>query len=193
MPTNPPDHLNNIERALIDKLRSGTSTTSTGSTNAWAADGSDVTVYGQYPTTDDVSYPSIITEMVANGLEQQFMGQKLTNNAGTEARGELYGVGFNIHIMVDRDSSITVTNTTSGGDVAQPYRERRLLNYIMLNCANVLMDLDFSNITKGATGTPAATEVDQRMFSGFRDLAYNPELELWMATASMVIVFKNSR
>jgi hypothetical protein len=191
MPTNPPDHLNNIERALIDKLRTGTYRTATSTATAWAD--TDVTVYGQYPTTDDVGYPAIITEMVANGTEQQFMGQKLTNNAGTEARGELYGVGFNIHIMVDRDSSITITNTTSGGDVAQPYRERRLLNYLMLNCANILMDIDFSHITKGATGTPAATEVDQRMFSGFRDLAYNPELELWMATASMVVVFKNSR
>ena len=191
MPTNPPDHLNNIERALIDKLRLGTYRTATSTATAWS--NGDVTVYGQYPTTDDVNYPSIITEMVANGMEQQFMGQKLTNNAGTDARGELYGVGFNIHIMVDSESSITVTNTTSGGDVAQPYRQRRLLNYLMLNCANILMDLDFSNITKGATGTPAATEVDQRMFSGFRDLAYNPDLDLWMATASMVVVFKNSR
>ena len=191
MPTNPPDHLNNIERALIDKLRLGTYRTATSTATAWAD--TDVTVYGQYPSTDDVNYPSIITEMVANGMEQQFMGQKLTNNAGTDARGELYGVGFNIHIMVDSESSITVTNTTSGGDVAQPYRQRRLLNYLMLNCANILMDLDFSDITKGATGTPAATEVDQRMFSGFRDLAYNPDLDLWMATASMVVVFKNSR
>tara|TARA_R100000995_G_scaffold8493_1_gene3674 strand:+ start:358 stop:936 length:579 start_codon:yes stop_codon:yes gene_type:complete len=192
MPTNPPDHLNNIERALIDKLRTGTYTTTTGSATAWSS--GDVTVYGQYPTTDDVNYPSIITEMVANGMEQQFMGQKLTNNAGTDARGELYGVGFNIHIMVDSESSIDVTNTIAGpSDATQPYRERRLLNYLMLNCANVLMDLDFSNITKGAIGTPAATEVDQRMFSGFRDLAYNPELDLWMATASMVVVFKNSR
>ena len=145
MPTNPPDHLNNIERALIDKLRLGTYTTTTGSATAWAD--TDVTVYGQYPTTDDVNYPSIITEMVANGMEQQFMGQKLTNNAGTDARGELYGVGFNIHIMVDSDSSISITNTTSGGDIAQPYRERRLLNYLMLNCANILMDLDFSALT----------------------------------------------
>lgn len=191
MPTNPPDHLNNIERALIDKLRSGTYNTRTGTDTAWSA--TDVTVYGQFPTTDDVSYPAIITEMVANGMEQQFMGQRLTNNDGNASHGELYGVGFNIHIMVDRDSSITVTNTTTGGDIAQPYRERRLLNYLMLNCANILMDLDFATITKGAVGTPAATEVDQRMFSGFKDLAYNPELDLWMATASLVVIFKNSR
>ena len=192
MPTNPPDHLNNIERALIDKLRSGTYNTRTGTDTAWSD--TDVTVYGQFPTTDDVSYPAIITEMVANGMEQQFMGQRLTNNDGNASHGELYGVGFNIHIMVDRDSSIDVTNTIAGpSDVTQPYRERRLLNYIMLNCANILMDLDFATITKGAVGTPAATEIDQRMFSGFKDLAYNPELDLWMATASLVVVFKNSR
>ena len=182
MPTNPPDHLNNIERALIDKLRTGTYTTTTGSATAWSS--GDVEVYGQYPTTDDVHYPSIITEMVANGMEQQFMGQKLTNNAGTDARGELYGVGFNIHIMVDSESSITVTNTTSGGEVAQPYRERRLLNYLMLNSANVLMDVDYNATT---------TEVVERHFTGFTDIGYNPELEIWAAMATMVIVFKNNR
>ena len=191
MPTNPPDHLNNIERALIDKLRLGTYVTTSGAGNAWAS--SDVTVYGQFPTTDDVSYPCLIVEMVANGIETQFMGQNLTNNAGTAAKGELYGIGFNIYIMVDRASSITITNTTSGGNIAQPYKERRLLNYIMLNGANVLMDLDFADIVKGAAGTPAATEIDERHFSGFRNIGYDPGLELWSCQASMVVTFKNSR
>ena len=191
MPTNPPDHLNNIERALIDKLRSGTYVTTAGAGNAWAS--SDVTVYGQFPTTDDVNYPCLIVEMVANGIETQFMGQNFTNNAGTAAKGELYGIGFNIYIMVDRASSITITNTTSGGDIAQPYKERRLLNYIMLNGANVLMDLDFEDIVKGGAGTPAATEVDERHFSGFRNIGYDPGLEMWSAQASMVVTFKNSR
>ena len=191
MPTNPPDHLNNIERALIDKLRSGTYVTTGGSATAWST--SDVTVYGQFPTTDDVSYPCLIVEMVANGMERQFMGQNLTKNDGTAAKGELYGIGFNIYIMVDRASSITITNTTSGGDIAQPYKERRLLNYIMLNGANVLMDLDFADIVKGAAGTPAATEIDERHFSGFRNIGYDPGLELWSCQASMVVTFKNSR
>tara|TARA_R100000988_G_C4004784_1_gene171742 strand:- start:1452 stop:2027 length:576 start_codon:yes stop_codon:yes gene_type:complete len=191
MPTNPPDHLNNIERALIDKLRTGTYITTTGSATAWAD--TDVTVYGQFPTTDDVSYPCLIVEMVANGIETQFMGQNITKNDGTAAKGELYGIGFNIYIMVDRASSITITNTTSGGNVAQPYKERRLLNYLMLNGANVLMDLDFADIVKGAAGTPAATEVDERHFSGFRNIGYDPALELWTSQASMVVTFKNSR
>lgn len=191
MPTNPPDHLNNIERALIDKLRSGTYVTVSGTETAWSD--TDVTVFGQFPTTDDVSYPCLIVEMVANGMENQFMGQNITKNDGTVAKGELYGIGFNIYIMVDRASSITITNTTSGGNVAQPYKERRLLNYIMLNGANVLMDLDFSDIVKGAAGTPAATEVDERSFSGFRNIGYDSSLEMWSAQASMVITFKNSR
>ena len=170
----PVDHLNIVERKLIDNLRTGTYTTAAGTSTAWSS--SDVTVFGQFPTTDQTKYPSIITEMVANGIEQQYMGQNLTFGASdTAAKGELYGVGFNIYIMVDRDSSITVDG---------PYKERRLLNYLMLNCANVLMDVDFSATT---------TEVTERHFSGFREMGYNPDLETWNAVASMVIVFKNNR
>ena len=175
----PVDHLNIVERKLIDNLRTGTYNTAAGTSTAWSS--SDVTVFGQFPSTDQTKYPSIITEMVANGIEQQYMGQNLTFGASeTAAKGELYGVGFNIYIMVDRDSSISVN--MGGG--AEPYKERRLLNYLMLNSANVLMDVDFSSTT---------TEVTERHFSGFREMGYNPELETWNAVASMVIVFKNNR
>jgi len=179
----PPDHLNNVERKLIDQLRAGQYKTISGGSettaNAWAADGSDVTVYGQFPTTTETNYPAIITEMVANGIETQFMGQKLTYGASsTEAIGELYGVGFNIYLIVNRDSSLTPT----GGATA--YKQRRLINYLMLNCANILMDTDFSSTN---------TEVDERHFSGFKDIGYDPKLEHWVAVASMVIVFKNNR
>ena len=171
------DHLNNIERALIDNLRTGkyNTTGGIGSGSGWSS--SDVTVFGQFPTTDDTKYPCIITEMKANGIETQFMGQQLTSgSANGIALGELYGVGFNIYLMVNRDSSITVSG--------EPYKERRLINYLMLNSANVLMDCDFS-----ATNT----EVVERHFSGFRDIGYNPDLETWNAMASMVVVFKNNR
>jgi hypothetical protein len=175
----PVDHLNIVERKLIDNLRTGTYNTAAGTSTAWSS--SDVTVFGQFPTTDQTKYPAIITEMVANGIEQQYMGQNLTFGASdTEAKGELYGVGFNIYLMVDRDCSISVN--MGGG--AEPYKERRLLNYLMLNSANVLMDVDFSTTT---------TEVTERHFSGFREMGYNPELETWNAVASMVIVFKNNR
>ena len=169
----PVDHLNIVERKLIDNLRTGTYNTAAGTSTAWSA--ADVTVFGQFPSTDETKYPAIITEMVANGIEQQFMGQNISFGSN-EAKGELYGVGFNIYLMVNRDSSITVSG--------EPYKERRLINYLMLNSANVLMDCNFS-----ATNT----EVVERHFSGFRDIGYNPDLETWNAMASMVIVFKNNR
>ena len=116
------DHLNVIERKLIDNLRSGkyNTTGGTGAGSAWSA--SDITVFGQFPTTDETKYPCIIVEMTANGMEEQFMGQELTysTSAGdiTDAVGELYGVGFNIHIAVDRDSSITGVWTDTSVDTA---------------------------------------------------------------------------
>ena len=169
----PVDHLNIVERKLIDNLRTGTYNTAAGTSTAWSS--SDVTVFGQFPTTDQTKYPAIITEMVANGIEQQFMGQNISFGSN-EAKGELYGVGFNIYLMVNRDSSITVSG--------EPYKERRLLNYLMLNCANVLMDCDFSSTT---------TEVVQRNYTGFQDIGYNPDLEIWACTANMIVVFKNNR
>jgi hypothetical protein len=169
------DHLNIVERKLIDNLRAGTYNTAAGTSTAWSA--ADVTVFGQFPSTDETKYPAIITEMSANGIEEQYFGQNLTfGGSDTAAKGELYGVGFKIHLLVDRDSSITIDG--------EPYKERRLLNYLMLNGANVLMDVDYSATT---------TEVVERHFTGFTDIGYNPELEIWAAMATMVIVFKNNR
>ena len=169
------DHLNIVERKLIDNLRAGTYNTAAGTSTAWSA--ADVTVFGQFPSTDETKYPAIITEMSANGIEEQYFGQNLTfGGSGTAAKGELYGVGFKIHLLVDRDSSITIDG--------EPYKERRLLNYLMLNCANVLMDTDFSSTN---------TDVVQRNYTGFQDIGYNPDLEIWAATANMIVVFKNNR
>jgi len=171
----PVDHLNIVERKLIDNLRAGTYNTAAGTSTAWSA--ADVTVFGQFPSTDQTKYPAIITEMSANGIEEQYFGQNLTfGGSDTAAKGELYGVGFKIHLLVDRDSSITIDG--------EPYKERRLLNYLMLNSANVLMDVDYSATT---------TEVVERHFTGFTDIGYNPDLEIWAAMATMVIVFKNNR
>ena len=165
----PTDHLNVVERELIDNLRTGTYSGGT----AWSE--GDVTVFGQFPETEDVKYPCIILQMLANGIEQQFMGQKMTSGSSI-VTGELYGVGFNMHIGVDKESFITVDGTQ--------YKQRRLLNYLMNNCANVLMDCDF---------TSTDTEVVQRLFMGFRNVGYERQLEVWAAVTGMAIVFKNTR
>lgn len=159
------DHLNNVERTLIDNLRTGTFDGGT----AWSS--SDVTVFGQFPEPEDIKYPCIVIEMVANGMEQQFMGMNVDGKVG-----ELYGVGFRIHLAVERNSSITVSST--------PYKQRRLLNYLMLQAANVLMDCDF---------TSSGTEIDNRSFGGFSEIGYNPALEVWSATTTFLLTFKNTR
>ena len=169
------DHINVIERKLVDNFRTGTYRTTAGvdSGSAWS-DG-DITVFGQFPEPEDTKYPSIIVETVANGIEEQFMGQLVTSGS-SQAIGELYGIGFNVWCAVDRLSTISVGGT--------PYKQRRILNYIMLNAANVIMDCDFSSTD---------VQVTQRLFTGFRDIGYNPELELWFCRATLIIVFLNTR
>jgi len=164
-----PDHLNVVERKLIDNLRTGTYSGGT----AWSS--GDVTVFGQFPETEDIKYPCIIVQMLANGIEEQFMGQAVSSGSSTVV-GELYGIGFNMNIAVDKESSITVDGT--------PYKQRRLLNYLMINCANVLMDCDF---------TSTDTEVVQRLYTGFRNVGYEPMLEVCAAMTGMILIFKNTR
>ena len=171
----PNDHINTIERKLIDNLRNGTYRTTAGvdSGSAWSS--TDITVFGQFPEPEDIKYPCIIVEEVANGIEEQFTGQLVTSGS-SEAIGELYGLGYRIWVSIDRDSSIDVGGTA--------YKQRRLLNYLMLNCADVLMDCDF-------TGTDV--QVTERHYTGFSDIGYNPQMETWHSRAGMVIVFLNTR
>ena len=62
--------------------------------------------------------------------------------------------------------------------------KRRLLNWAMLNVANSLMDLSF-DATK--------VQIIERNYNGFSDVAYNADLELWGATATMGVSFENFR
>ena len=169
------DHLNIVERKIIDNLRAGTYNTTAGIGSGSAWDTTDVNVYGQFPDAVNLEYPAVVVEMVANGIEEQFMGQRVTSGS-TEAVGELYGVAFNVHVGVDKDSSITVSSV--------PYKQRRLINYLMLNSANVIMDCDFSS---------SGTEVVERFYTGFRDIGYDPDSEVWAGVTGMVVLFKNTR
>ena len=165
----PPDHLNTIERKLIDNFRTGTYNGGT----AWST--AEIKVFGQFPETEDVSYPCIVVEMMANGVEEQFMGTPDTGSSAPN-KGELYGVGFNLSCYVDSGSKMTINS--------EVYKQRRLLNYLMNNMANIVMDCDF-------TGT--STEIVERHYTGFRDIGYNSEAEIWGALTSMVVVFQNTR
>jgi len=176
----PADHLNVIERSLIDAFRNPSS-------SPWASGA--VTVFGQFPETEDIKYPCIIVEHVANGLETQFMGQKATFGSGssaTDKTAELYGVGFDIWIACDKETSLDVVPPPGTGSAVK-YKQRRLMNYMELQVANILMDLDFETLT------PYMTEVTDRHFQGFRNINYNAQLEVWSARTSMMIVFKNYR
>ena len=46
------------------------------------------------------------------------------------------------------------------------------------------MDCDF---------TATQTDVVQRVYTGFRNVGYEPMLEVWASVAGMVMVFKNTR
>ena len=121
------DYLNVIERALImgisDKI------------NTLTASCDDIFVFGQFPETEDLKFPCIIIQQIASGVQEKFFGQKITYGGSSET-GEAYGIGFMIHIMTDRDTSITV----SGID----YKQRRLLNWLMLNVSNALQDINWN-------------------------------------------------
>jgi len=235
------DHINAIERKLIDNLRNGTYSTTAGigSGSAWSS--GDIKVFGQYPEPEDIQYPCIILEQIANGTEEQFVGQVVTSGTSS-AIGELYGVGYRCHLVVDKESSITIvwgnatcdtTNTStsltmddtalitigatiSGSGIpvgatvssitnsttiiisaaatatatdvtltfSSAYKQRRLLNYLMLNVADVLMDADFSK-----TGA----QVTERHYTGFSEIGYNPSRESWHSTAGNIIIFLNTR
>ena len=160
------DFINTIERELIDALRTAFP---------------DFVVFGQYPETEDVKYPCIIVQQFANGLEEKFYGQRMTFG-GEEKKGELYGMAFAIHVMVDIDSSMDVT--PDGESSTEVYKQRRLLNYAMLNIANTLMDVTFD---------ADKVEVTERHFAGFRDVDYVEALELWGASTTLTITFQNYR
>ena len=64
------------------------------------------------------------------------------------------------------------------------YKQRRLLNYLMLNIANNINDLTF---------VADDVEVVERHLRNWEDVGYAAGLELWGATTSYLVYFKNYR
>jgi hypothetical protein len=159
----PNDFINIIEREIIDQLRDTFDTAH---------------VFGQFPEAVDIDYPAIIVQLVASGVDEQFMGRQITfGSDDTPATGEVYGMVLNFHLIVDKESVMSV------GDPEEGYKQRRLLNYLMLNVANTVTDLTF----------PDTVEIMERHLQAWSEIGYIPELELWGASAVCMISFKNWR
>ena len=159
------DFLNIIERAVIDELRDKFPNCS---------------VYGQYPEAVNAQWPAIILEMVGSGMQEKFMGKKVTfGSSNTASTGEIYGVIYVIHLIVDKDSQVNVDNSGT----IEGYKQRRLLNYLMLNVANAIQDMDF-----GST-----IQIVERNLQSWSDVGFASDLELWGATATLSIFFENYR
>tara|TARA_R100000995_G_C3480706_1_gene123699 strand:- start:1866 stop:2372 length:507 start_codon:yes stop_codon:yes gene_type:complete len=164
------DFLNVIERAILmgvsDKINTSTAT------------GSDIHFYGEFPEAEEVKFPAVIIQQVASGFTEQMMGQGMTLG-GASGTGEIYGIAYNIHIICERDVEITI-----GGTV---YKQRKLLNWLMLNVANEITDLTFSEYQE------ETMEVLERELRGWRDIGYMPEFQWYGASCDYSLTFKNYR
>jgi hypothetical protein len=164
-----PDYINIIERELIKQLRTN-------------YDGCHV--FPQYPDAVDVAYPALIMELTSSGLFDRFMGEKLTFDGVTKT-GELVGLMYIVHLIVDKDAQMSIS---SGDDAAEPFKQRRLLNFLMLGVANT-----FTDMGNAGSEWPGTVEVTQQELSNWTDIAYDAEMELWGGSAVYLLVFKNYR
>jgi len=179
------DFLNLIERALImgisDKVNSQTAT------------GDDIYVYGQYPETEELKFPAVIVQQVASGHQERFYGENITfgdsSNTTSSGSGEVYGVAFLVHIFADKDTQISVTSNKikTGASETIIYKQRRLLNWLMLNIANAVMDIEWDTYEEDEL------EVVERHLAQWRDIGYFPSAQWHGATAEFELYFLNLR
>ena len=180
------DFLNIIERALMmgisDKLNSATAT------------GNDVYVHGQFPETEDLRFPAVVVQLVASGFSENFFGDKITfgdqSNAGTTTgAGEAYGATYLIHLFVDMDTAITVNapNIKTGTSADIVYKQRRLVNWLMLNIANAIMEINWDTYEEDEL------EILERNLAQWRDIGFMPQAQWYGATAEFDLFFLNLR
>ena len=162
------DFLNVIERALMMGISDTVNTAVTG----------DVYVYGEFPETEDLKFPAIVVQQVASGFEEQLMGQAQTFG-GASGTGEIYGVAYTVHIILERETEITI-----GSDV---YKQRRLLNWFMLNIANAVMDINWD------TYQEEQLDIHERHLQSWRNIGFVEELKWYGASADFLLTFSNYR
>jgi len=171
------DFLNVIERALMMGVSDGI--------NALTEDGEDIYVFGEFPETENLKFPAIIIEHTGSGFEEQFMGQKVTlgSSSGT---GETYGASYSIHLICEKETQIQASSGNFSTLDAY-YKQRRLLNWMMLNVANTIMDLNWDTYDEDNT------QVLERHLNSWQNIGYIPDLQWYGATAEFLITFTNIR
>jgi hypothetical protein len=180
------DHLNVIERALMmgisDKLNGAT------------LDGSDIYVHGAFPSTEELKFPTVVVQLIASGFAEKYFGDSVTfgsqSNAGTTSgSGEAYGATYLIHLFVDKDTEISITadSIKTGSSSTIVYKQRRLINWLMLNIANAVMEIDWDVYEEDEL------EILERHLAQWRDIGFMPQAQWYGATAEFELYFLNLR
>ena len=183
------DYLNVIERKIIDELRIFFNTV-----NSSANDGK-VYVSGQFPEPEELKFPSVVVQQIGSGFEEQFFGKKVTFGSDSYD-GEIYGVGYLIHVFIDKESELDIGTAPQG---SSKYRQRRLLNWMMLNIANTINNIDWTTkMTSHAQLSydpkyDASVEVIERHLQAWRDVGFTPMMQWWGASAQFMLTFLNYR
>ena len=164
------DYLNVIERALMMAVSDKINSAVTG----------DIYVHGQFPESEDMKFPSIVVQQVASGFEEKYFGESVTFGSDTTASsGEAYGMSFLLHIVVDKDTEIDIGGTK--------YKQRRLINWLMLNIANTIMEIDWGVYEE------EELQILERHLEQWRDIGYIEAVQWYGATAEFQIYFLNKR
>ena len=155
------------------------------SINSLTESGENIHVFGEFPEVEELKFPAIIVEHTGSGFEEQFMGQNVTlgSSSGT---GEIYGASYMIHLICEKESQIqVVSGASSASDVY--YKQRRLLNWMMLNVANSVMDVNFD------TYEEEDTQIIERHLNSWQNIGFIPELQWYGASAQFMLTFTNIR
>ena len=171
------DFLNVIERALMVGISD--------SINGLTEDGEDIHVFGEFPEVEELKFPAVIVEHTGSGFEEQFMGQRVSlgSSSGT---GEIYGVSYTIHVICEKETQIQVKSGSFSASDAY-YKQRRLLNWLMLNVANSVMDLDWSTYEEDNT------QIIERHLNAWQNVGFIPDLQWYGASADFTLTFTNIR
>jgi len=171
------DYLNVTERALMMGISD--------SINTLTESGENIHVFGEFPEVEELKFPAVIVQHTGSGFEEQFMGRGATLGSST-GTGEIYGATYMIHVICEKETQIqVVSGASSASDVY--YKQRRLLNWLMLNVANAVMDMNYS------TYEEEDTQVIERHLNSWQNIGFIPELQWYGASAEFLITFTNLR